>query len=429
MIEYRSDKAFAKEMDETDSLCEYRKRFYFPKDKKGNESLYFCGNSLGLQPVAVKQAILQELEDWKNLAVEGHFNAKNPWLPYHEFLTKQTAAIVGAKPLEVVASNTLTVNLHLLMVSFYQPTQSRFKILIEKDAFPSDRYAAISQIKYHGYNPDIGLIELSPENGEKTISEDVIRQTLETHGEEIALVLLGGVNYYTGQLFNMQLITELAQNKGCKVGFDLAHAAGNVPLQLHEWNVDFACWCSYKYLNSGPGSVAGLFVHEKYAHSFDLPRFCGWWGNDKSTRFEMGPEFKAIPGAEGWQLSNPPILSLAAVKASLDIFDEVGIERLRKKSVTLTGYLEYLLESLNSDAFTIITPSNPEERGAQLSIVLKQNGKRLFEQLHENNIICDWREPDCIRVAPVPLYNSYHDIFSFIEIFSSLLEIKQAKAG
>lgn len=429
MINYRLDKAHANEMDQADPLATYRDRFYIPKDKQGNDCLYFCGNSLGLQPTTTESAIQQELKDWKELAVEGHFSAKNPWLPYHEFLTNQLANIVGAKPIEVVASNSLTVNLHLLMVSFYQPTQSRYKILIEKDAFPSDRYAAASQIRYHGHDPEQGLIELTPEKGEKTISEKAIRETINKYGDEIALVLIGGVNYYTGQLFNLKLITELAHEKGCKVGFDLAHAAGNVPLKLHDWDVDFACWCSYKYLNSGPGSVAGMFVHEKFAYSTNLPRFCGWWGNDKATRFKMGPEFNAIPGAEGWQLSNPPILSLAAVKASLDIFDEVGMASLREKSLQLTGYLEHLLTSLNSSSFSIITPSDPEQRGAQLSIVLNENGKALFDKLHENNVICDWREPDCIRVAPVPLYNSYSDIYNFVEIFSSLIDTKQAKAG
>lgn len=420
MTAFSTGIAFAKEMDQADSLSGYRAKFHVPQ-KDGKDCIYFCGNSLGLQPKATEEAILQELKDWQNLGVEGHFRAKNPWMPYHEFLTQHYAAIVGAKPSEVVAMNTLTVNLHLMMVSFYRPTPSRFKILIEKGAFPSDRYAVESQIKFHGYDPADGLIELAPREGEKTLRTEDILAVITTRGHEIALILPGGVNYYTGQLFDMEVLTKAGHEKGCLVGFDLAHAAGNVPLKLHEWGVDFACWCSYKYLNSGPGSVAGCFVHERHGKDSALPRFAGWWGHDKKTRFKMEPDFVPIEGAEGWQLSNPPILSLAAVKASLEIFAQAGMEALRAKSIKLTGYLEFLLDDLDSDAFSIMTPRDPAARGCQISIVVHENGKRVFTALEEAGVICDWREPDCIRVAPVPLYNSFEDVYNFVGIFSKNL--------
>jgi len=409
--------AFAQQMDRDDPLAGYRARFHMPQ-KNGRDCIYMCGNSLGLQPKTVRDAVMQELEDWKNLGVEGHFSGQNPWLPYHEFLTENMAAIVGAKPLEVVMSNSLTVNLHLMMVSFYRPVKERFKIVIEKDAFPSDRYASASQIAFHGFDPAEGLIELAPRKGEKLLRTEDILRVIEEQGESIALIMLGGVNYYTGQLFDLAAITKAGQAKGCTVGFDLAHAAGNVPLSLHEWGVDFACWCSYKYLNGGPGAIAGFFVHERYADRTDLPRFCGWWGNDKKVRFKMGPEFRAIPGAEGWQLSNPPILSLAAVKASLEIFSEAGMEALREKSLKLTGYLEFLLGSLKSDAFSVMTPRDPAQRGCQLSIVVHESGKKVYEALEKAGVICDWREPDCIRVAPVPLYSSFMDVHDFARIFA-----------
>lgn len=411
--------ATAEEMDEADGLAPYRERFHIPKTKDGRDCLYFCGNSLGLQPKAARDAVLQELEDWKNLGVEGHWNAKNPWLPYHEFLTKQIAAIVGAKPNEVVAMNTLTVNLHLMMVSFYRPDAGRHKIIIESSAFPSDRYAVESQIRFHGFDPRTSLIVLNPRKGEVTLRTEDILKTIDAEGDSVALLLIGGVNYYTGQLFDMKQITAAGRAKGCAVGFDLAHAAGNVPLSLHEWGGDFACWCSYKYLNSGPGSVAGCFVHERHADNAGLPRFAGWWGHDKATRFKMGPDFHHIPGAEGWQLSNPPILSLAAVKASLDIFAEAGMERLHEKSVRLTGYLEFLLDGLESDAFAVMTPRRPDERGCQLSIVVKKNGREVYEGLEKAGVVCDWREPDCIRVAPVPLYNTFADVKNFVRIFAA----------
>lgn len=422
---YKTTEDFARGLDESDPLNAYREQFYIPPipsgANKGKPSIYLCGNSLGLQPKSTETALMQELKDWQELGVEGHFEARNPWLPYHEFLTKQYAAIVGAKPHEVVAMNTLTVNLHLMMVSFYRPTESRYKIVIEDHAFPSDQYAVKSQIEYHGFDPETALIELKARDGEDLIRAEDIAALIEEQGDSIALIMLGGVNYYTGQLFDMQEITKRGHEEGCVVGFDLAHAAGNAPLSLHDWNVDFACWCSYKYLNSGPGSVAGCFVHERHAKDKSLPRFSGWWGHDKQTRFKMEPDFHPIEGAEGWQLSNPPILSLAAVKASLDIFDQVGMSALREKSLKLTGYLEFLLNDLSSDRFKIMTPSEPDQRGCQLSIVVYDGGRAIFEALSAAGVICDWREPDCIRVAPVPLYNSFMDVYNFADIFAKEL--------
>ena len=415
-MSYRADKNFAAEMDKNDPLAHLRGEFHIPKHG-GRECIYLCGNSLGLQPKATETAVRQELEDWKNLGVEGHFHAKNPWMPYHEFLTDKLARLVGAKPSEVVAMNGLTANLHLMMVSFYRPTKTRHKIVIEANAFPSDRYAVESQIRYHGFDPKGSLLILEPRKGEPALRTEDIEETIRREGASIALLLIGGVNYYTGQCFDMARITKAGHAAGAVVGFDLAHAAGNVVLKLHEWGADFACWCSYKYLNSGPGSVAGCFVHERHAKA-DLPRFSGWWGHDKSVRFKMGPDFHAIEGAEGWQLSNPPILSLAAVKASLDMFDKVGMKALRDKSEKLTGYLEFLLDDLKSDAFSVITPRDPNARGCQLSIVVRKNGRAAFEALAKAGVVCDWREPDCIRVAPVPLYNSFMDVHRFVEIFA-----------
>lgn len=420
MTTYRTDEAFAREMDSTDALAPWRNQFHIPKTRTGDDCIYLCGNSLGLQPKTTEKAVQQELEDWRTLGVEGHFHAKNPWMPYHEFLTKPLAGIVGAKPSEVVAMNGLTANLHFMMVSFYRPTKQRFKIVIEASAFPSDRYAVESQLAFHGFNPADGLIELKPRTGETTLRTEDIEQLLAQQGDSIALILIGGVNYYTGQYFELERITKAGHAKGCIVGFDLAHAVGNVVLKLHDWNVDFACWCSYKYLNSGPGSIAGCFVHERHADT-DRPRFAGWWGHDKATRFKMGPHYKPMTGAEGWQLSNPPILSLAAVKASVEIFDQIGMEALRAKSVQLTGYFEFLLDALKSDTFTVMTPRDPSQRGCQLSIVMKQNGRTVFDALTEAGIICDWREPDCIRVAAVPLYNSFSDVYRFVEIFKAHL--------
>jgi len=404
----------ARELDRQDPLAALRERFHIPKTENGEDCIYLCGNSLGLQPLSTRAALLQELEDWRTLGVEGHFQAKNPWMPYHEFLTESYARLVGALPSEVVAMNSLTVNLHLLMVSFYRPTPERYKIIIEGGAFPSDQYAVKSQLEFHGFDPKDGLVELTPREGEHTLRRDDILTAIEREGPRTALVLLGGVNYYTGQFYPLETVTRAAHAQGCLVGFDLAHAVGNVPLRLHDWGPDFACWCSYKYLNSGPGSLAGAFVHQRHEQT-ERPRFAGWWGHDKESRFKMGPDFRPIPGAEGWQLSNPPILSLAAVKASLEIFDEVGMKALREKSLKLTGFLLELLQG--HDGFHIMTPTTEDDRGCQLSLVVEKNGRRVFDALTESGVVCDWREPDCIRIAPVPLYNSFGDVLKFSQIF------------
>ena len=411
---FQNTLAFAQEQDAKDPLKNYRTKFHIPKDADGNEWLYFCGNSLGLQPKITQEYIQQELNDWANLGVEGHFDAKNPWMPYHEFLTENMAKIVGAKPIEVVIMNTLTTNLHLLMVSFYQPTKTKFKIVIESDAFPSDRYAVESQLKFQGFDPKEGLLEWKPRAGEELLRMEDLETMLEEQGDEIALLMIGGVNYYTGQYLDIKKIAALGHAKGAMVGIDLAHGAGNIQPNLHDSNVDFAAWCTYKYLNSGPGSLAGLFVHEKHAHNKDLNRFAGWWGHDKETRFNMRYDFNPIPGAESWQLSNPPILSMAAIKASLDMFNEVGMDALRKKSETLTAYFEYLINEVDTDRIKIITPSNPAERGCQLSIQVKNADKSLHQKLMDKHIISDWREPDVIRCAPVPLYNTFEDVCKMV---------------
>jgi len=417
-------------MDEVDPLRNFRDRFLVPRQHNGDEVIYLTGNSLGLQPKQTREYVEQELHDWATLGVAGHLRAQNPWLPYHEFLTVPLARIIGAKNSEVVAMNSLTVNLHLLMVSFYRPTSKRNKIVIEKGAFPSDQYAVESQIVFHcdaesrksGDAVRERLIELAPREGEAILRTEDILKTIHEHADEIALILLGGVNYYTGQAFDMKVITEAGHEIGAIVGFDLAHAAGNIPLRLHEWNVDFAAWCSYKYLNGGPGSVGGIFVHENHANNFELPRFAGWWGNEKQSRFLMRPDFVPMSGAEGWQISNPPILQMAALRASLEIFQEAGMEKLREKSLSLTGYLEFLLDEINDKRISVITPRNIEERGCQLSIRVKEADKTLFESITSRGVFADWREPDVIRVAPVPLYNSFSDVFRFAEILKSCLE-------
>ena len=416
-MSYKNTADFALELDAKDELRKYRDKFHIPLQKNGEEHIYMCGNSLGLQPKRTKEFLNQELEDWATFGVEGHFHAKNPWMPYHEFLTESYAKIVGAKPTEVVAMNTLTVNLHLMMVSFYQPTEKRHKIIIEGDAFPSDIYAVESQIKHHGLFPATSLIKLRPRDGESAIRTEDIQTIIEREGDEISLIMLGGVNYYTGQVFDFENITKLAQAKAINVGFDLAHAAGNIKLELHKWGVDFAVWCSYKYLNSGPGSVAAAFVHERH-HSTNLNRFAGWWGHNKEDRFKMPDSFNPIQSAEGWQLSNPPILSLAAIRASLSIFDEVGMDKLVTKSKELTNYLLYLLNTIDTDRIEIITP---EERGCQLSIRVKNGNKNLFDAITEKGVVADWREPDVIRVAPIPLYNSFKDVFNFYSILKEEL--------
>ena len=416
---YKPDEAFAKEMDAADPLKKFREQFHFPKKSNGEPQLYFCGNSLGLQPKTVRAYVEQELSDWEKLGVEGHFHAKNPWMPYHEFLTEKMAKIVGAKPIEVVVMNTLTVNLHLMMVSFYRPTATKYKIVIEGGAFPSDQYAVKSQLQFHNV-PSDALIELRPRKGEDTLQTEDIEALIEKEGGSIALIMLGGVNYYTGQLYDMKRITAVGHKKNITVGFDLAHAAGNVKLQLHDWDVDFAVWCGYKYLNSGPGGIAGCFVNERHASS-NLPRFAGWWGHDKQTRFLMGSNFSPIKGAEGWQLSNAPVLAMASLRASLAIFDEAGMDAITTKSKLLTGYLEYLLLAINNPNISIITPKDTVQRGAQLSIRIKNSDKSLFNKLIESGVICDWREPDVIRLGPAPLYNSFMDVFKFVQLLKKLL--------
>ena len=425
---FENTESFASEMDERDALGHFREKFYLPKQANGEDAVYFTGNSLGLQPKTTRKYIEQELKDWEIWGVEGHFHAKNPWMSYHELLTDSLAKIVGAKPFEVAAMNSLTVNLHLLMVSFYRPTEPRNKIVIEKNAFPSDQYAVKSQIEFHISSSKFQtskskdcLIELSPRDGKTALRMEDIEKTIVENGDSIALILLGGVNYYTGQAFDMKRITEIGHKVGAVVGFDLAHAAGNIELDLHDWNVDFAAWCSYKYLNAGPGGIAGVFVHERHSANFALPRFAGWWGHDKATRFLMGDEFAPIRGAEGWQLSNPPIFQLAALRASLDIFDEAGMKNLREKSVQLTDYLEFLLSEIHDERIEIITPNDSKMRGCQLSIRVKNADKSLFKAISERGVIADWREPDVIRIAPVPLYNSFADVWKFAEILKDCL--------
>jgi kynureninase len=418
--QFQLGELYAAEMDTRDRLAHFRDRFYIPKTKRGEECIYLCGHSLGLQPKSAQAYIEQELKDWAELGVEGHFHGRNPWMPYHRLLTEQTAALVGAEPVEVVVMNSLTANLHLMMASFYRPTPQRHKIVIERSAFPSDQYAVKSQIRFHGYEPVGSLIELAPREGEFCLRDEDIESVIDREGDSIALILLGGVNYVTGQFFNLPAITKMGHRKGCVVGFDLAHAVGNIPLHLHEWGPDFAVWCSYKYLNGGPGCVAGCFVHERHSRAWDLPRYAGWWGHDEKSRFEMGPDFRPMPGAEGWQLSNPPILGLAPLRASMEIFSEAGMDRLREKSRLLTGYMEFLLQEKASPMLSIITPHDPERRGAQLSIRLG-NGRGLCEKLSAQGVIGDWREPDTYRIAAVPLYNSFRDVYRFVQRFSTAL--------
>lgn len=421
MSKYQLGLEYAQQQDQSDPLAPYRNKFHIPQNKQGKKVIYMTGNSLGLQPKTTADYIHKELEDWAQLGVDGHTKGKHPWLHYHEYLTEPMAKIVGAKPLEVIVMNTLTVNLHLMMVSFYQPTPKRYKILIEADAFPSDRYAVESQLRHHGYDPKEGLVLWKSREGEELANYDDLKAILESQGEEIALIMIGGVNYYTGQFFDLKRISQWGHKYGCLVGFDCAHGAGNVELDLHDSGVDFAVWCTYKYLNSGPGSLGGAFVHERHAHNKDLNRFTGWWSHNKKTRFKMRDDFDQLPGAEGWQLSNPPILSMAAIRASLAIFNEVGMEKLVTKSKKLTGYLEFLIHGLNNKDIRIITPSNPQERGCQLSIQVKDANKTLHHQLTEAGVISDWREPNVIRCAPVPLYNSYQDVYHLVEKLKNLL--------
>ncbi len=421
---FTPERTYAQALDERDPLASLRERFFLPAAGK-KTALYFTGNSLGCQPKGAKSYVEAELKDWAKLGVEGHLHAKNPWLPYHETFSAPMARIVGAKPHEVVMMNGLTVNLHLMMATFFRPQGRRRKILMEADAFPSDLYAAKSQLRWHGLDPREDLLLLRPREGEHTLRTSDILDVLETWGADIALVLLGGVNYYTGQWFDMPTITASAREKRIRIGWDLAHAAGNVPLQLHDWGADFACWCSYKYLNGGPGGVAGCFIHEQHHADKTLPRLAGWWGHDKETRFEMGPDFRPIPTAEGWQLSNAPVLQMAAFRASLDLFEEAGMEALRSKSLLMGNYFRQLLESrLPELPFQIITPKEDHARGCQFSLLTNERGKALFDFLTAAGVICDWREPNVIRVAPVPMYNRFDDIWQLVDLLVAFVEKK-----
>ena len=422
-MEYLNTEDFAQKMDSADPLKTYRDKFYFPKHTTGEEAIYLCGNSLGLQPKSARTHIESVLDDWRDLGVKGHFEGANPFATYHESLGEQMAKIVGGRKEEVVAMNSLTVNLHLMMVSFYRPEQGRYKILIEKNAFPSDQYAVKSQLEFHGYDPKDGLIELEPREGEDTLRTEDILDLIKNKGQEIALIMIGGLNYYTGQAYDMERITRVGHDMGCMVGFDLAHGAGNLNLSLHDWDVDFAVWCTYKYMNSGPGGIAGCFVNERHLKRKDLARFAGWWGHDKATRFMMDDTFVPIEGAEGWQMSNETVLSMAALKASLEIFEEVGMKAIVRKSRLLTRYLEFLIDELKSDRIQIITPKQTDARGAQLSIRVIQSDKSLFMAISDKGVIADWREPDVIRIAPAPLYNNFSDVFKFVQILKETLGI------
>lgn len=416
MFKFQNSIDFARIMDQQDALKDFRQKFIFPSFTE-KPVLYFTGNSLGLQPKKALEYVKEEMEDWATFGVEGHFLARRPWYSYHEQLTEMTSKIVGAKPIEVVVTHSLTTNLHLLMVSFFRPQGKRTKILCEAKAFPSDQYALESQVLFHGLPKD-HLVEIFPREGEQLIREEDILKKIEELGEELALIMIGGVNYYTGQLFDMEKITSAGHAVGAKVGFDLAHAAGNINLKLHDWGVDFAAWCGYKYLNSSPGGVSGIFVHERHANNATLPRFAGWWGYDKSKRFKMDSGFEPMPGAEGWQLSNAPVLSMAVHLASLEIFNEAGMDAIGEKRDLLTAYLEFIIDDLSSRnqercTFELITPRDKSKRGAQLSIMAKGQGKTLFEALTKEGVVADWREPNVIRIAPAPLYNSFEDCFRF----------------
>jgi kynureninase len=421
-MKFENSLAFAQHLDAQDELRKFRSLFHIPKTKSGKEVIYFTGNSLGLQPVTAREAVLQELEDWANLGGEGHFEGKNPWFSYHKLLTEPTARLVGAKPLEVVVMNTLTVNLHLLMVSFYRPTTTKNKILMEGGAFPSDQYAVESQVKFHGFEPENAIIEIFPRAGETHLRTDDIIQKIKDLGDELALVLFGGVNYYTGQSFDIQAITNSTHEVGAVAGFDLAHAVGNTRLNLHEWNVDFATWCTYKYLNSGAGGTSGVFIHEKYADNPDLPRFAGWWGHDEKERFLMKKGFKPMLGAEGWQLSNAQILPMAVHKASLEIFEEAGMDRIWAKHLKMNQFFYFLLHEFNQNQtkikVEIITPQDENQSGCQLSLVVKGVGKELYNFLMDNGVSTGWREPEVVRIAPTPLYNTFEEIYNFVALLA-----------
>ncbi len=423
-LQYETTREFARAQDAADPVKAYRDRFHLPS--LGTPELaYFAGHSLGLQPKSVRDAVLLELDEWAKYGVEGHFHSANPWYSYHELLTPPMAGIVGARESEVVCMNSLTTNIHLLFVSFYRPTKERYRIISEAKMFPSDRYLLETQTRFHGFDPDDAIIEIGPRDGEWTIREDDILAAIDANADQLAMVFFGGVNYFTGQMFDMPRLTEVTHAVGAVAGFDLAHAAGNVPLSLNDWDVDFAAWCSYKYLNSSPGNVGAIFVHERHGQSFELPRFGGWWGHDKKTRFQMQSGFRPMPGAEGWQISNAPVLGMSAMKASLEVFAEVGMRALREKSEKLTGYLEYTIDRLAAEfpdaGISIITPRDPSRRGCQISIDVAGRGRELFDDMIAAGIIADFREPCIIRMAPVPLYNSFEDVFTFGTVMRRLL--------
>jgi kynureninase len=419
---FSPDEDFARQLDSEDPLRSFRDKFHLPLGKSGEPLIYFAGNSLGLMPKSARKIVDQELDDWAQLGVDAHLEAATPWYSYHENLREPMARIIGAKPVEVICMNSLTVNIHLMMATFYRPTKTRFKILMEDPAFPSDTYAIKTQIRHHGLDPKDALVLARPREGEAIVRTEDLITLIDRNADSLAVLLLAGVNFFTGQFFDLAAITSAAQKHGITVGIDLAHAVGNVPLAMHDWNVDFAVWCSYKYLNSGPGAVAGAFLHERHATNTNLPRFAGWFGNDPNTRFRMQlePEFVPVPSADGWQISNPPIFSMAPLLASLAIFDEAGgMQRLREKSTKLTGYLEFLLERAGSDRFTVITPSDPVARGCQLSILAHQNPKELHKKLEAAGVKADFREPNVIRAAPTPLYNSFHDVWRFAQLMGA----------
>lgn len=422
-MNFENTLAYAQSLDQQDILKSFREKFYFPIIN-GKECIYFTGNSLGLQPKSTQDHVVDELEDWATYGVEAHFHATHPWVSYHEIFPPLLTDIVGAKESEIVAMNQLTVNLHLLMISFYRPDKKRFKIICEAKAFPSDQYALASQARIHGLNPDEVIIEISPREGEHTIRHEDILQAIKDHADELAVVMIGGVNYYSGQVFDMKSITKAAHDAGAYCGFDLAHASGNVELHMHDWDVDFACWCSYKYLNSGPGGVSGVYIHEKH-HDKDLVRLAGWWGHDKSSRFKMDKDFHPIPTAEGWQLSNAPVLSMAAHKASLEIFAEAGMKNIFAKGKQLSNYLHYIIDDINSSSsekiIEKITPVAENEKGCQVSMLMLKDGKKIFDELNKQGVIADWREPNVIRIAPVALYNSFEDVYRFGEIIKNLI--------
>ncbi|HEX9979512.1 MAG TPA: kynureninase [Flavobacterium sp.] len=415
---FENTREYAQECDRNDKLSKYKDEFIFPQ-VNGRKVIYFTGNSLGLQSKRAKEYIDEVVNDWAHLAVEGHFYADKPWWDYHERFSNPLSKIVGALPEEVAVMNTLTVNLHLLMVSFYQPTAKRYKIICEEKAFPSDQYMLCSQVSFHGFNPNDAIVAVKRRQGEHNIRLKDVLSKIEEVGDELALVLIGGVNYYTGQVFDIKTITEAGHKAGAFVGWDLAHAAGNIKLKLNEWNVDFAAWCSYKYMNSGPGNMSGIFVHKMHHRDTELPRFAGWWGHNKERRFKMEPVFDAVEGANGWQISNLPVLAMAPYLASVKMFDEIGMDALIEKRDRITSYLEYILLEINQEVkstFEIITPSNPEERACQLSVFLHGEGRALFDYLMKNGVIVDWREPNVIRLAPVPLYCSFEDMYEFGQI-------------